>query len=260
MQPDPNATGMVLLSSMSFHGSAISPGVDSFDVQARFADGANLYQYLGSNPWQSSDPSGLLITMLLPGPGDFITGALKSLVSEYAARQDFDVDWATDWEMGDDWHSRLENEWVILALGQGLYEAFEIGIGQHSVNPLDLLSSASRGGRRGVSPAVPNPRLRLMGAKLMGPLNKLSPFEIARSFKDSGLRPSPHFMDRLRGVGGDPGRMASLGIRSMQDIQRILRYGTRVPERNGRTAIRYRRTQMILERDGKTLVTIDHAP
>jgi hypothetical protein len=59
MQPDPNATGMVLLSSMSFHGRAIRPYVDSLNLRYRFMDGPQLYQYLRSNPWRNSDPLGL---------------------------------------------------------------------------------------------------------------------------------------------------------------------------------------------------------
>jgi hypothetical protein len=130
---------------MSFHGSVISPGVDSFDVQARFADGANLYQYLGSNPWQSSDPSGLFITTLLPGPGDFITAVLESIVKEYAVNLEWDVEWATEWESPDDMHSRLENSWIVHAIGRGLYNAFEIELpGDHDVNLLDPFTNASR--------------------------------------------------------------------------------------------------------------------
>jgi hypothetical protein len=253
LQADPNASGQPLIYNAGwFHGVAPSVAVIGFDIEERYRDGANLYQYLGSNPLTNSDPLGLFI---LPGPGDFITGMLESLVSEYAARQDFDVEWAMDWEMGDDWHSRLDSSWVTLALGQGLYNAFDIGFGDYSVNPLDLFASA---GRRGASPGAPNPRLRMLGARMMGPLDRLSPFDIARAFKESGLKVSQHFMDRLRGVGprADAGRMGGLGVRSMEDIQQILRYGNVQQLRNGNMAITYRGVSIITDPSRTRLVSI----
>ena len=256
LQRDPNAMGQpVTMDAQWFHSRAPTTFVPSVDIEEHYRDGMNTYQYVKSNPLTNSDPLGLFV---LPGPSDFITGMPQSLVSEYAARQDFDVDWAMDWDMGDDWHSRLDNSWVTLALGQGLYDAFDIGFGEYSVNPLDMFASASAG-KRGASPGAPNPRLRMLGARMMGPLDRLSPFDIARAFKDSGLKVSQHFMDRLRGVGpkADPGRMRGMGIRNLEDVQQILRYGTRVVQQNGRTAIRYRGRQIILDADGVTMRTID---
>ncbi|MBX3409685.1 MAG: hypothetical protein KF859_07340 [Phycisphaeraceae bacterium] len=258
LQADPNASGQPLLyNARWFHGAAPSVAVIGFDMEERYRDGVNLYQYLASNPVNNSDPLGLFI---MPGPGDFITGMLESLVSEYAARQDFDVDWAMNSEMGDDWHSRLDSSWVTHALGQGLYNAFDIGFGEYSVNPLDMFASAS-GGRRGVSPGAPNPRLRMLGARMMGPLDRLSPFDIARAFKDSGLKVSQTFMNRLRGVGrnSDPARMASLGIRNLEDIQQVLRYGSRSTTSDGKMRLVYRGVEVVLDADGRTLYHIGYA-
>lgn len=70
---------------------------------------------------------------------------LQSVVQEYAVNLAWDVEWATDWRAPDDAHSRLDNSWITLAVGQGLYDAFEIGFGDVSVNPLDLFADAGLG-------------------------------------------------------------------------------------------------------------------
>ena len=58
-QRDPNATAAVLLESSSYHGRGMGALVAAFDLMEMYGDGANLYQYLGSNPWQRRDPLGL---------------------------------------------------------------------------------------------------------------------------------------------------------------------------------------------------------
>jgi len=59
MQPDPNATAMMLIEAASYHGRGLDAMVAAFDVQGPYGDGMNLYEYLGSNPWMRSDPLGL---------------------------------------------------------------------------------------------------------------------------------------------------------------------------------------------------------
>lgn len=56
----------------------------------------------------------------LPGPSDFITGALQALVTGYAANQNFDLKWAGDFDIDDDMHSRLDSSWIKYALLEGL--------------------------------------------------------------------------------------------------------------------------------------------
>lgn len=97
MQADPNATAMVLVAEPAFHGFTLAGNVDQFDPEKRFADGANLYQYLRSNVWISADPLGLYehwedfwddalsSSIGFPGPSDFITGVLQAIVEEYSA-------------------------------------------------------------------------------------------------------------------------------------------------------------------------------
>ena len=59
MQQDPNATAMNLLSAASYNGRGMAALVAAFDMGNRYGDGANLYEYLGSNPWRRFDPMGL---------------------------------------------------------------------------------------------------------------------------------------------------------------------------------------------------------
>ncbi|MBX3110312.1 MAG: HNH endonuclease [Fimbriimonadaceae bacterium] len=154
LQPDPNATALTLIEATSFHGRGMGALVAAFDVQGLYGDGMNLYEYLGSSPWNSSDPLGLYewddfwedafsANFGLPGPSDFITGALQSLVEEYSANLDWDVEWALNWDLPDDAHSRLDNRWVVTAMGRGLYDAFDFGIGDHRFNPLDRFAVGS---------------------------------------------------------------------------------------------------------------------
>jgi hypothetical protein len=58
-QRDPNASAMVLLENSSYHGRGIAAVAAAFDLDNLYGDGANLYEYLGSSPWQRQDPLGL---------------------------------------------------------------------------------------------------------------------------------------------------------------------------------------------------------
>ena len=148
-QRDPNATGQGASSMLDMHGSALHDGVSPPDPAALFGDGQNIYAYAVASPTQHRDPSGLYIgavAFFMPGPSDFITGALQGLVEGYAANLDWDVEWATDWSLPDSLHSRTDNLWIWSALGQGLYDAFSVGIPGTGIqiNPLDVI--AGRGG------------------------------------------------------------------------------------------------------------------
>ncbi|MBC7834876.1 MAG: hypothetical protein H7Y88_07225, partial [Phycisphaerales bacterium] len=159
MQADPNATAIVLVDGLVFHGQPFQPGVGQFDLQTRLRDGANLYEYLGSNPWVRADPLGLyewedayedatdILGLLdpLPGPSDFIGGMLRSLIEEYSSNLEWDLEWAGDWSIADDEHTRGDNSWVNVALLRGLYEAFEISFpfSDEEWNLLEPFASAS---------------------------------------------------------------------------------------------------------------------
>jgi hypothetical protein len=155
---DPNATGMVVVNDLASHGGRIEPGVVSFKLNELFSDGPSLYQYVCGNPVNLRDPyglwAGLAIGLLAPGPSDFIREAMRSLVEDYAANLDWDADWASDWSMPDDAHTRLRNDWIGVALGRGLYNAFETGVPFTDIggNPLDAFGS-----KRIRSPNAPHP-------------------------------------------------------------------------------------------------------
>lgn len=59
LQQDPNATAAVLMESAASHGRGMAAMAAAFSMEQRYGDGGNLYEYLGSSPWQRSDPMGL---------------------------------------------------------------------------------------------------------------------------------------------------------------------------------------------------------
>jgi YD repeat-containing protein len=58
-QLDPNATAMALLEASIYHGKGVGAIALAFSMEQMYGDGLNLYEYLGSNPWNRSDPMGL---------------------------------------------------------------------------------------------------------------------------------------------------------------------------------------------------------
>jgi hypothetical protein len=50
---------MALVDAASYSGRVMGAIALAFSMEDRFGDGANLYQYIGSNPWTGSDPMGL---------------------------------------------------------------------------------------------------------------------------------------------------------------------------------------------------------
>jgi hypothetical protein len=138
MQRDPNATSMVLIESAAMHGQGIGAAVAAISPDAMYGDGHNLYQYLGSNPWQRFDALGLNWAELA---GDALVagirgvrGGLAAMTSEYAANMEADLDWAMDWSLPDDVHSRTQNDWVSESFRRGMIAGFN-----------DALSDASYG-------------------------------------------------------------------------------------------------------------------
>jgi hypothetical protein len=59
LQMDPNQTALAMLSVAAMHGRGFGSLALAFDLGGLHGDGLNLYQYLGSNPWNRSDPLGL---------------------------------------------------------------------------------------------------------------------------------------------------------------------------------------------------------
>ncbi|MBK9121277.1 MAG: hypothetical protein IPM18_16970 [Phycisphaerales bacterium] len=56
---DPNESALPLLIVLAMQGDALDLVLGAFDAAGQFADGANLYDYLGANPINRRDPSGL---------------------------------------------------------------------------------------------------------------------------------------------------------------------------------------------------------
>ncbi len=75
LQNDPNASGLLVLSTIGYHGQSSSPGDLALSGQSRFADGLSLYGYTVSNPIVKSDPIGLFFTL----PDTMITIAETAL-------------------------------------------------------------------------------------------------------------------------------------------------------------------------------------
>ncbi len=104
MQADPNATGMVLVRVVAFHGIKPAVTTDSFRLESRFADGENLYAYLAGSPWRQSDPMGLY---MWGGPTDtlFTGGAAFALTHLLLEGHRFitgeAAEWASDWDRDD---------------------------------------------------------------------------------------------------------------------------------------------------------------
>jgi len=164
MQQDPNATAMSLIEAASHSGRGVGAIALAMSAEDRYGDGYNLYEYLGSSPWDGSDPLGLydfedgfedvtdVLGMLdpVPGPSDFIRGMLNAMVGDYGANLDWDVEWAGDWSLDDDDHSRIDNTWVAVALMRGLYDAFEISLpgGDETFNPLHVFGNNFNAGKK----------------------------------------------------------------------------------------------------------------
>jgi hypothetical protein len=146
---DPNGTGLSVESEARFFGSKLDVAEPCFDLATRYGDGMSVYGYLQSVPWGRDDPMGLVSAtdvgmLFVPTPTDFITGMLQEVVEEYASNQEWDVDWATDWDQGDDWSTREDNSWIEEAMLRGLYNSFEISIPGTNIgfNPIDTFAGA----------------------------------------------------------------------------------------------------------------------
>lgn len=59
LQQDPNQSAMSLIAASPFHGRGAGAIAAAFSLDGLYGDGANLYHYLGSNPWMRNDPTGL---------------------------------------------------------------------------------------------------------------------------------------------------------------------------------------------------------
>ena len=123
LQRDPNATAAATMASTPHHGLSLDTDPSPFSLDALYGDGANLYQYLDSVPWMNTDPTGLFIDhldVLMWGVGG-LRGGLEEMLGQYADNMLADIEWAMDWDMGDDWHTRSDDSWVNRSFAIGAY-------------------------------------------------------------------------------------------------------------------------------------------
>jgi len=126
-------------------------GLDPFYGNSSDPQSFHKYAYVHGDPIQGIDPTGeflgavigIGISMMVPGPGDFIRGGLEALVKAYVSNLEWDVEWALDMSLPDSWGSRLDDSWVYSALGQGLHDAFDINTPFGTFNPLDPFGGGS---------------------------------------------------------------------------------------------------------------------
>lgn len=85
-QADPNATALLLLDCIAFHGSALDCGTGNFSLARRTGNGLNLYQYLGSGPGDRFDCMGLEFSvpdmMLSMGVQGWIQGLVSGAMEK----------------------------------------------------------------------------------------------------------------------------------------------------------------------------------
>jgi hypothetical protein len=151
MQADPNATGMVVTDDICFHGDSPYARVGGFDIATRLTDGGNLLQYLQSSPIGRSDPTGLFIGDALGTYAtlSFTAGRIANDLTEvYSANMSHDADWAMDWSLPDDWHSRGDNSWI-----QDIYDDAKIAdTVNNSWDPTGLLGGSDESDGGGLGP------------------------------------------------------------------------------------------------------------
>lgn len=158
---DPNASGQTVIALHHYNGGRALLFDQGLVLHSRTIDGLSIMQYARSNPVTRSDNLGLYSTEDLmgdifgsnfgiPGPSDFISGALESLVSDYAANLEWDIEWALDWSMGDDDHTRNDSSWIMQSLARGVYEQFDFGVPRlGTLNPFEITIGGKRGGGGG---------------------------------------------------------------------------------------------------------------
>jgi hypothetical protein len=117
---DPNAAGTPVLASVAYHGLTAALSPNALDALGHYADGSNLYQYLGSRPEGRTDAAGLFFSMGDMGAAQTIrmdltddyvseTGGIFAQLSEMLVSAGFnqalDANWADDWAESDDSYS-----------------------------------------------------------------------------------------------------------------------------------------------------------
>lgn len=219
MQSDPNGTGLVALDAIAYHGTTINPHAVAADLQTLHTDGANLYQYVRSNPLTRSDPTGLYSLQeywdnMREGAGlawngfqtvsafgdvsGSISAVVESMVTQYSENLEWDADWTSDWSLPDDANTRMSDRWVGLAIARGVYNHFNLGYwgdvyGDVSPATAGMASGWQRATRRLGSVIT---RMGIRGAahifKVQVPSGM---YRVQRFYSDNGGRAFVRFLD-----------------------------------------------------------------
>ncbi len=147
LQLDPNMTGLPTANASSMSGSSPSIAAPGIDLEHLYTDGPNLHAFVGGNPLNRRDPSGLIFggiggglmaglngaEMALDGAqqGLYAAGmgaSLNDMLMNYAFDQMLDFDWALDLSMPDNWHSRSGIRTVALYGGDAEASEAEDGL------------------------------------------------------------------------------------------------------------------------------------
>jgi hypothetical protein len=159
MQRDPNATGAIALQASVTVGAIKSQSEAFLALVGHLRDGMGVYGAYAGMPLSHADPLGLfgfvevlstaasMATMFVPTPQDFLEAVARDVVAEYAERQLDDVEWALDWDQGDEWHSRGDDRWIAATIGRALYGAFEVSLGPIHFNWLDAFAAGASGAK-----------------------------------------------------------------------------------------------------------------
>jgi len=208
LQRDPNATGVAVADLLVSGGQVQVPSVSVLDLESLYGDGHNLNEYLGSNTWERADELGLFFGYddLALGIVGGLRGALGEMVGQYADNALADVEWAMDWEMGDDWHTRSDNSWVELSFAFGFYRGM-----LEQVETSLLVDQLEFAGRAGVAGKAAKAARRVRSMRDLNRRKIYPSYDVARRAIEKGSGEHAHKLVELQMGGPWRTRLARTG-------------------------------------------------
>ena len=239
--------GVLHLRARAYH-----PGLGRF-LQADpilHAGGMNLYAYVANNPVNATDSWGLTGDLACKPDEICVTAQRRHRMSEREARQErirlIELrEYVRELQRpgaGEGVDPTANDDLPTTCLGQSCGPELDALRDQQTAQDALTLDLSTL--------FLPIPKFaisRFLGGR---GLRSLTHAQTLRAFRNSGLRPSDHFVSQLL----DP-RTRALGVRTLNDVRGILRNGVRVPAQQGRTAFVRNGVAVVVARDG-TLVTI----
>jgi hypothetical protein len=143
---DPNESGVPTLHSVVWGGMPLQTVADGYDLAGRALDGLNFHAAYGGNPLGAQDPTGLTwgewwrdtkdgagllwngfqTFMAMSDVHGLVQNMAESLLDNYSMNLEADADWAGDWSMPDDAHTRTSSKWVNEAMILGAHRHFNL--------------------------------------------------------------------------------------------------------------------------------------